>query len=130
MIASLRKADFLLFFSFLAIAALIAAAPLVRPSGDGQKVRVIYRDEVVGIYPLEKDIDIEVERDGHVNIISIQNKKVYMKYSDCKNQICVNTGKISRAGEIIVCLPNYVIVEIIGNGEGGGENEVVDAIAK
>ena len=130
MIASLRKADFLLFFSFLAIAALIAAAPLVRPSGDGQKVRVIYREEVVGIYPLEKDIDIEVERDGHLNIISIQNKSVYMKYSDCNNQICVNTGKISRAGEIIVCLPNYVIVEIIGNGEGGGENEVVDAIAK
>ena len=53
-----------------------------------------------------------------------------MKYSDCKNQICVNTGKISRAGEIIVCLPNYVIVEIIGSGEGGGENEDVDAIAK
>ena len=130
MIASLRKADFMLFFSFLAIAALIAAAPLVRPSGDGQKVRVIYREEVVGIYPLKKDIDVEVERDGHLNIISIQNKSVYMKYSDCKNQICVNTGKISRAGEIIVCLPNYVIVEIIGNGEGGGENEVVDAIAK
>lgn len=130
MIASLRKADFLLFFSFLIIAALVAAAPLVRPAGDGQKVRVIYREEVVGIYPLEKDTDVEVERNGHLNVISIQNNSVYMKYSDCKNQVCVNTGKISRTGQIIVCLPNYVIVEIIGSEEGGGEDETVDAIAK
>ena len=53
-----------------------------------------------------------------------------MDYSNCKNQICVNTGEISDKGETIVCLPNYVIVEIIGTGEGGEEDESVDAIVK
>ena len=41
MIASLRKADILLFFSFLALAALIAVLPLMRSSGGEQKVRII-----------------------------------------------------------------------------------------
>ena len=102
MIASLRKADILLFFSFLALAAMIAAMPLVRVSGSEEKVRIISGGELVGIYPLEKDIEIEVKHDGHLNIVSIKDKKVYMEYSDCRNQICVHTGEITRPGDTIV----------------------------
>ena len=130
MITSLRKADILLFFSFLALAALIAALPLMRSSGNGQMVRIISGGEVVGIYPLEKDIEVEVDRGGHLNIVSIEDKKVSMKYSDCRNQICVHTGEITRPGDTIVCLPNYVIVEITGSREGGDEDNAVDVIAK
>jgi hypothetical protein len=53
-----------------------------------------------------------------------------MDYSDCKNQVCVNTGKISKAGETIVCLPNYVIVEIVSSKEGGEDDEAIDAVVK
>ena len=130
MITSLRKADILLFFSFLALAALIAALPLMRSSGNGQMVRIISGGEVVGNYPLEKDIEVEVDRGGHLNIVSIEDKKVSMKYSDCRNQICVHTGEITRPGDTIVCLPNYVIVEITGSREGGDEDDAVDVIAK
>ena len=130
MIASLRKADILLFFSFLALAALIAALPLMRSSGSDRKVRVISGGEVVGIYPLENDIEVEVNRDGHLNIVSIKDQKVHMEYSDCRNQVCVHTGEIARPGETIVCLPNYVIVEIIGSREGGEDDDAVDVIAK
>lgn len=130
MIASLRKADILLFFSFLALAAMIAAMPLVRVSGSEEKVRIISGGELVGIYPLEKDIEIEVKHDGHLNIVSIKDKKVYMEYSDCRNQICVHTREITRPGDTIVCLPNYVIVEITGSEGGGDEDDSVDVIAK
>ena len=129
MIASLRKVDILLFFSFLALAALIAVLPLMRSSGSDRKVRVISGGEVVGIYPIENDIEVEVNRDGHLNIVSIKDQKVHMEYSDCRNQVCVHTGEITRPGETIVCLPNYVIVEITGSREGGGD-DAVDVIAK
>ena len=131
MIASLRKADILLFFFFLALAALIAALPLVHVSGGSdEKTRSICGGELVCIYLLEKDIEIKVKHDGHLNIVSIKNKKVYMEYSDCRNQICVHTGEITRPGDTIVCLPNYVIVEITGNEGGGDEDDSVDVIAK
>ena len=130
MIASLRKADILLFFSFLALAALIAALPLVRSSGNEQKVRIISGGELVGIYPLDNDIDVEVKHDGHLNIVSIKDKKVHMEYSDCRNQICVHTGEITQTGDTIVCLPNYVIVETAGEKEGGDKDDSVDVISK
>ncbi len=130
MIASLRKADILLFFSFLALAALIAVLPLMRSSGGEQMVRIISGGEITGIYPLENDIDVEVRHDGHLNIVSIKDKKVHMEYSDCKNQVCVHTGEITRTGETIVCLPNYLIVEITGSREGGDADDAVDVIVK
>ena len=46
------------------------------------------------------------------NTVIIENGKVYMKEADCKNQICVKHKKISEKGEVIICLPNRVSVEI------------------
>ena len=126
---SLRKADFLLFFIFAA-AALISAVSFPRPAAGKEMVRIISYGEEYGTYPLEEDAEIEIKREGHHNVVIIQNGIVHMDYSNCKNQICVHTGEISDKGETIVCLPNYVIVEIIGTGEGGEEDESVDAIVK
>jgi hypothetical protein len=130
MYLSLRKADFLLFFIFIAAAALIAALPLVRSSDGAPMVRIIAQGELAGIYPLDSDNEIEIERDGHRNVVVIKDNTVHMDYSDCKNQVCVNTGKISKAGETIVCLPNYVIVEIVSSEEGGEDDEAIDAVVK
>ena len=130
MYLSLRKADFLLFFIFIAAAALIAAVPLVRSSDGAPRVRTIAQGELAGIYPLDSDNEIEIERDGHRNVVVIKDNTVHMDYSDCKNQVCVNTGKISKPGETIVCLPNYVIVEIVSSEEGGEDDEAIDAVVK
>ena len=126
---SLRKADYLLFFIFI-VAALISAFTFPRPAAGKEMVRIISNGEEFGIYPLDQDKKIDITRDGHHNIVIIQDGVVHMDYSNCKNQICVHTGEISDKSETIVCLPNYVIVEIIGNGEEGEEDESVDAIVK
>ena len=126
---SLRKADFLLFFIFAA-AALISAVSYPRPAEGKEMVRIISNGEECGTYPLEKDETIEIVTEGHRNVVIIQDGIVHMDYSNCKNQICVHTGEISDKGETIVCLPNYVIVEIIGSGEGGEDDEGIDAIVK
>jgi hypothetical protein len=130
MYLSLRKADFLLFFIFIAVAALIAAVPLVRSSDGAPRVRIIAQGDLAGIYPLDSDNEIEIERDGHRNVVVIKDNTVHMDYSDCKNQVCVNTGKISKPGETIVCLPKYVIVEIVSSEEGGEDDEAIDAVVK
>ena len=35
----------------------------------------------------------------------------------CPDGLCVGQGKISLTGERITCLPNRVMVEIVGDGE-------------
>ena len=54
---------------------------------------------------------------GEGNLLVISDGEAHMKDADCPDKLCVHQGRISRTGERIVCLPNRVIVEIVGNGE-------------
>ncbi len=43
--------------------------------------------------------------------------------SDCPDQVCVRTGRLTRAGETAVCLPARISVRLEG-GAGGGTDAV------
>jgi len=59
------------------------------------------------------------------NTIEITADGVYMSDSTCRNQDCVRMGKITRPGQMIVCLPNRVMVRLEGQARGDG----LDAVA-
>lgn len=48
------------------------------------------------------------------NIIEIANGKVRILEADCRDQICIEDGSISKPGDILVCLPHKVVVQIKG----------------
>jgi hypothetical protein len=54
-------------------------------------------------------------RDGAVEVLS----------SPCREKICVKTGKVSKPGQWIACLPNKVFVAVRGR-----RNEQPDAISQ
>jgi hypothetical protein len=44
--------------------------------------------------------------------IEVKESRVRVAWSDCPRQLCVNTGWIKTAGEVIACVPNKVLIEI------------------
>lgn len=50
---------------------------------------------------------------GKTEVI-IEEGKAFIAYSPCPNKICMKMGKIKRAGEVVVCVPNGVILRIAG----------------
>lgn len=62
---------------------------------------------------------IDISKDNKKNVVLVDKETVSMKESNCKDQICVHHGKISKNGETIVCLPNRVVLEI----KGGSSND-------
>lgn len=48
------------------------------------------------------------------NFIVIDGNDVAIVEADCPDQICIQDGKINKPGQIIVCLPNRLTVEILG----------------
>lgn len=48
-------------------------------------------------------------------IVEIKDKKVRVKQSDCPDKICVKRGWIEKPGQFIICMPNKLIVKIVGN---------------
>ena len=122
----IKKADIILLILIVAAGLIISFDPLAKKAG-GTDVRVTLDGDTYGIYSLAEDRTITIEKDGHTNVIVIEDGTVHMESSTCKNQICVHEGEVTAPGQLIVCLPNYVIVEIEG---GEGSDEALDAIAQ
>lgn len=49
------------------------------------------------------DMEIEV-KEGRIRVLK----------SDCPQKICVQTGWISKPSQTIICVPNKVLIEIVG----------------
>ena len=45
--------------------------------------------------------------------------------SPCRHQICVRTAWIRRVGELTACLPNRVVVRLVGGGAPDGRLDAV-----
>lgn len=76
-------------------------------------VRVTQNGNVLGQYPIEKDLKKVFETELGSNTLIIENKKARIIDADCPDQICVKTFAITNPGETIVCLPHKLIVEIV-----------------
>ena len=103
----MKKNDIILCAAICAFAAILSLI-LFAVRKEGKTVVVKVDNKTVCEYPLGTDREIALEH----NTAVIENSEVYMLKADCKNQICVKTGKISKRGESIVCLPNRVVIEI------------------
>ncbi len=49
------------------------------------------------------------------NKIVIKDGFLSITESDCPDETCVHSGRISKVGQVICCLPNKAIVTIIGD---------------
>jgi hypothetical protein len=59
-----------------------------------------------------KNQKFEVSSDLGYIVVQIENNQVSVVDSNCRDHICVHTKAINQGGEMIVCLPNKMYVEI------------------
>jgi hypothetical protein len=64
--------------------------------------------------PLSRDQQIEVPGPLGTSIITIEKGKARISSDPSPRQYCVRQGWLQQAGEIAVCLPNQVSVELTG----------------
>lgn len=76
---------------------------------DGDVVEEINLDDIID----EKEILL---LNGEVMILA-QKGKIRFEESDCPNHVCVNTGWIDAPGQVSACLPNKVLVKLIGKAD-------------
>lgn len=81
----------------------------VQVNGNEYK-RIIFDKSIIG-----KTIPIETEF-GY-NLLEIGDGEVKVIEASCPDKLDILQGTITKPGELIVCLPNRMIVEIIGSSE-------------
>ncbi|MBQ8879303.1 MAG: NusG domain II-containing protein [Clostridia bacterium] len=89
---------------FIYLITLITAKP-------GGYVKVTIDNGTPIYYSLSSRGDYQLN--GGTNTLVISGGKAFIKDADCPDKVCENSGKISRVGERVVCLPNRVYVEIV-----------------
>ena len=85
----------------------------------GRQVEILQDGELLYTLNLDQaeDQTFTVTYEGRSNEIEIKEHRIRVKSADCPDQICVHQGYISDGTTPIVCLPNKLIIEIIGGGD-------------
>lgn len=109
----IKKADIIL-AAVLIILGLAASYFLSFGKTFGSELLISCDGKKFGTYPLSEDRQIIIDNNDHLNKVTIKNGKVSMTFSDCHGGDCLRHSEISKSGETIICLPNKVVLEIIG----------------
>ena len=110
----MKKYDLVLIAVVLLAAAIFLGKYIISNTGSNSLyVQVVIGQKVVDEFPLDTNMVKTYEIDEGYNILVIEDGQCYISEADCFNQVCVNTGRKSRVGDAIVCMPHKIAVNII-----------------
>ena len=117
---SFSKKDIFLLGGMLLVGAVIFHTVTLL-GGSGETVEVRVDGQLVDSYPLSADREEEIQGAGGTNHLVIRNGEAWIASASCPDGLCVNMGKISKNGQSVICLPNRVVVQIVGENENADE---------
>lgn len=110
---NMNKSDLKLIIILLII--LISAIIIIIGTSTKSDKAVVYHNN-----ELIKTIDLKINKDyiingdnGKIKII-VNNNRIKVASENSKNHLCSKQGYISHSYESIICLPNKVVIKIIG----------------
>lgn len=106
-------------WDFVLMAALTVAAigtVLLRSGGSNEALEVVVKKDSSIVYTanlseISEGSEIEIDDEYHI-ILKVMSDGVQVISSDCGDKVCVNTGKITKSGQAVVCLPAHVSVAL------------------
>ena len=112
--SKMKWGDFVIIGAVLLLAGAMLAFFAAKASGDTLYAEVWQDDKLVERVELTGTTD---------RTIVLSGKTAVMQSADCPDQVCVRTGRLTRAGQVAVCLPHRVILKLTGTSTNG-----IDAI--
>lgn len=106
----------------------LAAAVLVYTSSPGGTVAEIVQDgKVIRTIDLERteEESFVIQGENGTNTVQVEPGRIRVQAADCPDQVCVHQGWISDGTVPIVCLPNKLVIRIVG-----GEKDGLDALTQ
>lgn len=102
---------------FVIVIGLILVITLFQSLWHGEraaKLRIRQGDAVYATLSLDQERTLFVRGPLGDSRIVIHQGQVRFERSPCPNQYCVHQGWLKRAGQVAICLPNQVSLELLG----------------
>jgi hypothetical protein len=98
----------------LALVFSITSFPLIWRGGIGEKAQIKRGGEVFAEFDLSRNRRIDVPGPLGITTIAVDRNRVRVVSDPGFHQYCVRQGWLQHAGEIAICAPNQVSVQVIG----------------
>jgi len=85
--------------------------------GDWVVVTVNQRETIR--LPLDQDQKTQVKGPIGLTEIEVKNGHARIIRSPCKNKVCIKSGYIRYADRLAACIPNRVVIRIVGKSHRG-----------
>lgn len=84
----------------------------------GENSAEIYEDgklvKTIADLDPEKEYSFEIKTKNGTNTVSVGGGSIWVSSADCSNQTCVHAGKISIAGQTVICAPHKLVIKVVG----------------
>ncbi len=114
-LALFRPGDWLVVALGLAFSVL--SVPLTWQNGAATKAVIKRSGEVFAELDLSRNRRLDVPGPLGITRIAVENRRVRVVSDPGPHQYCVRQGWLERTGEIAICAPNQISVQVLGNTE-------------
>lgn len=84
--------------------------------GSGSAFRITGDGGFERIVPLGSDVTVEVAGPLGTTVVEIVAGEARILSSPCPHELCVKMGAVRMPGRAVVCVPNRVVVTVVGSG--------------
>lgn len=121
----LTKGDKVL-VALLVVFSIFLAFYMSKVSDNAEKkyVSIQINGEEINAIQFSKDIigkTYKVETEYGYNILKFGDEEVQIIDASCLDKLCIKQGTINKIGQLLVCLPNRLVVEIKSTDGASGE---------
>ena len=107
--------------AILAVIALICigASLFLMGGEDASRAEITSDGKLIRIVDLHIDQEFTVETDKGYNVVTVKDGKIAVTEASCPDHYCMDRGFCSKGAQI-VCLPNRLVIEFLGEAEIDG----------
>lgn len=110
----IKAGDIIIICGVLLLSLVILCVSLLWGLSSDAKCLVVKYGNTQKSFSLETDTVFTIENNGYTLTVRIEDGCGYVESADCPDKTCVHTGKISRSGRVIACVPAGVTLSIAG----------------
>ncbi len=97
----------------------IACSFFLMGGEDAARAEITSNGKLVRIVDLKIDQQFTVETDDGYNVVTVQDGRIAVTAASCPDHYCMDRGFCSKGAQI-VCLPNRLVIEFLGEAEIDG----------
>ncbi len=89
-------------------------------AGAPDEVQIFVDGKLYASYSLQnfkEEKNVEIKSEFGTNVLKISNDGAEMLSASCPDKRDVMDGKITKSGQTIICMPNRVMVKLLGNND-------------